>query len=118
MKYEKIDWSKWPESPEQDAYEAWLAVRKAKRCATTQRAINLAAKHVNHLVAMGYTVTEVLDLAIEKSWAGLEWVAEYESKKGYKKPVFSGNVTTLRAETRSTRDISLDEELNDRSWAK
>lgn len=113
MKYKDIDWSVWDDTPEEDAYIAWLAVRKLKRSATTQRAIKLAGKHVNKLIAAGYSATEVLDIAIEKSWAGLEWVFELEQKKGFKRVQYTGNIEPIR----STRDIPLEEELGDTRWA-
>lgn len=113
MKYKDVDWSKWNEKPDEDAYNAWLAVRKGKRAATTQYALNLAGKHVNQLITMGYSATEVLDIAIEKSWAGLEWVVKSEQEKGFKRNQHVGNVKSIR----TTRELTLAEELSDRSWA-
>jgi hypothetical protein len=103
MKYKDIDWSKWMDTPSEESYEAWLAVRKAKRSATTQYALNLAAKHANKLIMRGYTATDVLDIAIERSWAGLEWVVKEEAKQGFQRVPLPDNVTPLK----TTRDMSI-----------
>lgn len=113
MKYKDVDWSIWNQKPDQEAYEAWVVVRDKKKSATTQYALKLAGKHINHLIDMGYSATEVLDIAIEKSWAGLEWVVKDEAKKGFKQNQYVGNVKQIR----TTREIPLQEELTDRSWA-
>ena len=115
MKYSTVDWSRWDDRPEEEVYTAWLAVRKMKKSATTQYALNLAAKHINALYQRNYSANEVLDIAIENSWAGLKWVYKQEAKNGFKVvPIVGENVVRI---DRSTRDISLEEELNDRSWA-
>ena len=114
MKYEAINWVKWMDTPDQEAYEAWLAVRKAKRSATTQYAIDLAGKHANKLIQMGYTATQVLDLAIERSWVGLQWVVDEQAKQGFPGGALPASVTPIR----STREVSTHEQLTDRSWAE
>ena len=118
MKYSQVDWSKWDDRPEEEVYTAWLAVRKVKKSATTQYALNLAAKHINELYQEGYTANQVLDIAIEKSWAGLEWVAKRERENGYKRKVVTYTPNVVSIGSRQTRDISLEEQLSDRTWAE
>ena len=117
MKYNDIDWSRYNEKPSQEVYEAWLEMRKHKRAKVTQVVINGTAKHVNKLLSYGYTADQCFTLACENAWQGMKWVVESEAKTGFRdgeRRQVSGSVVTLN---KSTRDMSLEQELNDREWA-
>jgi uncharacterized protein YdaU (DUF1376 family) len=55
-------------------WEAYLVVRKTKRVANTESAIELCIERIERLQREGFTAEQVLKMAIEKGWAGLEYV--------------------------------------------
>lgn len=55
--------------------EDWLKVRKTKKATNTETAFN---KFVTQVEKSGYTINEVLEKCVEKSWKGFE--AEWYSK--------------------------------------
>lgn len=117
MKYSQVDWSRWDSIPDEEDWNDWVLVRKAKRAATTQTAVNRASKWVNLLWQMGYSATLTLEIACEKGYQGLEWVYENERKRGFPESP-NHKLNNVKTMDRSTRDISLEEELNDKSWAQ
>ena len=120
MKYSQVDWSKWDDRPEEGDYNDWLDIRKDRKHTTSQRAMNLAAKWANKLYQKGYSSSLIFDRACENSLANLEWVYVREAKMSFSNAdmrqvvIAEPNVVNI---DRSTRDITLEEELTDRTWA-
>lgn len=118
MKYSKVDWSKYIHgAPSEEVFNDWVAMRKAKRAATTQTAINGTAKHVNALNAFGYTSDDCFSIACENGWQGMKWVHDNERKTGFQNGSLQVALCDNVQPIRSTRDIPLHESLTDRSWA-
>ena len=119
MKHNLVDFSRWDSIPEAQVWADWVATRKEKRAKTTQTAVNRASKWVNLLYQMGYSATLTLEIACEKGYQGLEWVYENEKKRGFPESPNKqvANVSQI-SQGRSLRDITLEEELGDRSWAQ
>ena len=117
MKYSQVDWSKWDDRPEECTYNDWVAVRKMKRAAMTQTAINRLAPKINTLYQMGISADESIGIACERSWIGVEvdWVLSHRKRETAQVVMAEPNVVNI---DRSTRDITLEEELTDRSWAR
>jgi len=114
MKYSQVDWSLWDDRPEESTYNDWLAVRKLKRLAMTQTAINRSSKHINQLYQMGISADDAIGICCEKCWGGIDakWVIGY-MKSQQVAAVYESNVQPIR----QTRDVPLDEQLSDDSWA-
>lgn len=117
MKYSQVNWSRWDDRPEEDTYNDWLQVRKEKRSKMTQTAINRMANKINQLYQMGISADESVGIAVERCWVGIEvqWVLQHIERE---KPVqLHSEPNVIAIQDRSTRDISIQESLADRSWA-
>ncbi len=111
MKYNQVDWSKWDDRPSEDTYNDWCIVRKAKM---TQTAINRTAPHINKLYQAGISADEAMCIAVENEWRGIkyQWVL-----KAMQRDMQAFSDLPLSAQKRETRQITLEEELTDTSWA-
>jgi|GEM_PF-7134761 len=109
MKYKDVDWSRWDDRPEENTYNDWCVVRKAKM---TQTAINRTAPHINKLYQAGVSADEAVAIATEKEWRGIkyQWVMNEIMRDMDGLSDFSP--------ARKTRDIPLIEQCLDRRWAE
>jgi len=64
----------------------WIKVRKTKKATNTETAFN---KFVNQLNKSGYTINEVLEKCVEKSWGGFdaEWYSKSNKQNTTHKPL-------------------------------
>ena len=62
----------------------WLVIRKNKKLTNTETAFN---KFIKQVEKSGYSINEVLEKCIEKSWGGFEsdWFKK-DLTSGYRKP--------------------------------
>jgi hypothetical protein len=71
-KPEKIDYSSWPELPEEQILKDWLKARSKARAVHSQTAINTIGKELHKAVAMGYTVNQCGEEAATRGWRGFK----------------------------------------------
>lgn len=67
-----LDFSSWPAKPNDELLEEWIAYRKKKKLAITQRAINSTGKALNELSSYGFTVDHCLETMIDRGWQSIE----------------------------------------------
>ena len=117
MKYSQVNWSKWDDQPDECTFSDWVQVRKMKRLATTQTALNRAAKHINKLYQMGISADDAIAICCERGWGGIEadWVLNY-MRSQQQPALHTQNIRHINT-SRSTRETTLEQELSDRSWA-
>ena len=72
-----FDFSSWPSMPSNQLMADWIKVRKAKRAAITQTAINSIGKELHKAAALGYTVDDALSAAVSSGWQGFkaDWLS-------------------------------------------
>ena len=96
---------------EQDAALSYIEHRKLKKKPLTQRAFDQAMKKALLAFEVGMTPTELIDWTIDKGWDGINIA--------FTKSALNREVQAVaEISGRSTRDISLDERLNNRSWGE
>jgi len=80
----KLDYSWWPEQPNQQILKDWIAMRKGKKAPVSQTVINRYAKQLELACKDGRTVDECLSMAITKGWLDFkyEWFLNEERKNG------------------------------------
>jgi DNA-binding transcriptional ArsR family regulator len=61
-----------PDSVDKNRWSEWMKIRSRKRAANTDYAKNLLLSTLLEAGKQGYNVNAVMDLAIKRSWAGLE----------------------------------------------
>lgn len=88
-----LDFSLWPEMPSKQLFEDWIAVRKVKRAAMTQTAIDQMGHELQKAAAMGWSVEDALSHAVASGWQGLnaKWLAGVKSSD-HKKSGFTIDV--------------------------
>ena len=71
-----IDYSSWPEMPDEQILKDWLASRKKSGATHSQTAISSMGKQLHKAVAMGYTVDQCGEEAVTRGWRGFkaEWM--------------------------------------------
>jgi len=71
-----IDYSSWPELPDEQILKDWLQSRKKAKATHSQTAINAIGKELHKAVAMGYTVNQCGEEAATRGWRGFkaEWL--------------------------------------------
>ena len=76
QKTSEIDYSSWPELPDDQILNDWLKARKKARAVHSQTAINTIGKELHKAVAMGYTVNQCGEEAATRGWRGFkaEWM--------------------------------------------
>lgn len=67
-----LDFSKWPEQPDQQTLKDWFKQRKTKKASNSQTAINRIGKELHKANAFGYSVNECLEKALLRGWTGFE----------------------------------------------
>ena len=72
----EIDYSSWPEMPDDQILKDWLKARAKARAVHSQTAINAIGKELQKAVAMGYTVNQCGEEAATRGWRGFkaEWM--------------------------------------------
>lgn len=72
----ELDFSKWPEQPEQQTMADWLAMRKRIKADVTQTVINRLTTELTKAVNAGYTVDQCIAECCLRNWRGfqLEWI--------------------------------------------
>jgi hypothetical protein len=70
------DFSTWPQEPDQETFNAWIAAKKKAKGSVTQTAINTVGKEISKAVMNGVSVNECLEAAENGCWKGFkaEWV--------------------------------------------
>lgn len=83
-KGDRLDYSSWPELPDDQVLKDWIASRKKAKATHSQTAINAIGKELHKAVSMGYTVNECAEEAIMKCWRGFkaDWMKNAEVKRG------------------------------------
>jgi hypothetical protein len=71
-----FDFSLWPELPEPELYQEWVAHRRKLKIPINQRVINATGKQITLASQSGFTVSQCLQTAIDSGWKGLqaEWL--------------------------------------------
>jgi predicted transcriptional regulator len=83
-----LDYSSWPDLPDEQILKDWIAARKKAKASNSQTAINTIGKQLHKAVEKGYTVNECAEEAIMKTWRGFkaEWMDNAKggvNAKGY-----------------------------------
>ncbi|WP_394230172.1 helix-turn-helix domain-containing protein [Shewanella colwelliana] len=68
----KLDFSCWPAMPSEQTLADWIAVRKQKKAALNQTAINRLAKHLHEAVEAGFTVEDCIAMCATRGWVAFE----------------------------------------------
>jgi len=79
---EELDYSVWPEQPDNKLFDDWKKVRKAKRAVITQTVIDDFGEEFRKAEKFGYSVNDCLKLAVTKGWQGFKfnWMQNEISK--------------------------------------
>lgn len=68
----EVDYSSWPEMPDEQILKDWLTARSKARAVHSQTAINTIGKELHKAVAMGYTVNQCGEEAATRGWRGFK----------------------------------------------
>lgn len=90
-----IDYSSWPELPDDQILKDWLKARTKARAVHSQTAINAIGKELHKAVAMGYTVNQCGEEAATRGWRGFkaEWMQSSVAPANRNGVALTGNVT-------------------------
>lgn len=79
-----LDFSQWPEQPDESLLDDYKKLRKAKRAPLTQNVIDSMTKEFLALSAKGITVTQALQICVKQGWQGLtaQWVINHLNSGG------------------------------------
>jgi uncharacterized protein YdaU (DUF1376 family) len=79
---EELDYSVWPDQPDNKLFDDWKKVRKAKRAVITQTVIDDFGEEFRKAEKFGYSVNDCLRLAVTKGWQGFKfnWMQNEISK--------------------------------------
>ncbi|MCP4588367.1 MULTISPECIES: replication protein [unclassified Pseudoalteromonas] len=74
---ETLDFSTWPALPNQQIFDDWVAMRKAKKASISQTVINNFGKQFQIAFQNGLSVDECLSECITRNWQGFKysWIA-------------------------------------------
>lgn len=77
-----FDYSKWPNMPDPQILEDWIALRKRLKANVTQTVINRFGKQLTIAVEHGFTVDECMEECVTRNWKGFEyaWMVKNEVK--------------------------------------
>lgn len=75
-KKSKLDYSSWPELPEDQIFDDWHAMRKRLKAPVNQTVVNNFGRELHSAVAAGFTVNQALSECVTRGWKGLkvEWL--------------------------------------------
>ena len=68
----KLDYSSWPEMPNDDLFNEWKSLRKRLKANVTQTVINRTGKELAKAVQNGFSVNQCFEQWIYKGWRGFE----------------------------------------------
>lgn len=79
---QSLDYSSWPELPDDQVLKDWLSMRKRLKANVTQTVINRLAKQLAIAVKNGFSVNDCLSECILRNWRGFdfEWVSKTKNK--------------------------------------
>lgn len=91
----EIDYSSWPDIPDDQILKDWLQSRKKAKATHSQTAINAIGKELRKAVDMGYTVNQCGEEAATRGWRGFkaEWMQNSVQPANRNGVVPGGNVT-------------------------
>ena len=72
IKKQDLDFSSWPCLPSQQIFNDWVQVRKAKKAAITQTAIERIGIQLHKAVSAGWSVDDALSQAVSSGWTGFD----------------------------------------------
>jgi len=98
----------WGNKIEIDAAKSYIQHRINKKKPLTPRAFNQAMAKALNAYKVGMTPTELIDWTIDKGWDGINISYTMNSLAREK---------TAQQQAGSTRHITIEEQLTDRSWA-
>jgi hypothetical protein len=119
VKSDSLDYSVWPELPDDQILKDWIAMRARKKANVSQTVLNAFGEQFRKAATFGYSVNDCLTSAIAGGWTGFkfEWMQNQQARAS-PPAVYNSPGLPVPLGARSTRDITLVEQLNDRSWAK
>lgn len=68
----KLDFTSWPNLPDQQILDDWFAMRKRKKANVSQTVVNQFGKKLHQAITIGWTVDDVIALCVERNWQGFE----------------------------------------------
>lgn len=79
----KLDFSSWPQIPDDSKLSDLIALRKSKKAALSQTVVSGLSKTMHELNSMGIPVNQVLEIWCLRGWQGLkkDWVIEHVKKE-------------------------------------
>lgn len=78
----QIDYSSWPELPDDQILKDWIAARKKAKATHSQTAINNIGKELHKAKEQGFSVNDCLSEAVTRGWRGLkaEWMQNAQGR--------------------------------------
>ena len=78
----ELDYSVWPQQPDQQIFNDWVAMRKKKRADLSQTVLDTFGGEFRLAVNAGYSVNDCLRTAIASSWTGFKfsWMQKQNSR--------------------------------------
>ena len=119
MKYKNIDLNGLDIEIDIEAAKSYIEHRALKKKPLTQRAFNQAMQKALLGFTIKMTPTEVIDYTVDKGWDGINLNYIVNARNNECTPLQTYNQPNVVAiGGRKTRDIGIDEQLSDRSWAE
>lgn len=118
MKYNQVNWLEWPGSPDEQTFNDWVITRKSnKHPVLTHTAMRKYSAQVARLVQDGVCDVETaFRHAAENGWRAIMY--DYVVTAIHKEMDCSTGYKAYHACKKSTRELTLHDELNDTSWAQ
>lgn len=78
----ELDYSVWPEQPDQQILNDWLQLRSSKKAKVSQTVLNAFSGELRKAATFGYSVNDCLTVAISSGWTGFkfEWVQNQQAR--------------------------------------
>jgi uncharacterized protein YdaU (DUF1376 family) len=113
----ELDYSVWPEMPTPKILKDWIDLRKSKRAKISQTVLDDFGNEFRKAKSFGYSVDDCLTKAISRGWSGFEfeWMQNQQARAS--PPAYGNPGPLMPPGVRSTRDVTLIENIQDRSWA-
>lgn len=101
-----LDYSSWPAMPSDQVFADWKTVRKRHKAEITQTVIDAFGKELHEAVRLGISVDRCITECVVRGWRGfrVSWLV--------------GDDVATKTESTSTRDLTIHQQLTDRSWAE
>lgn len=80
----ELNFSSWPEQPDQQILKDWIAMRKGKKGSFSQTVIDSFGEEFQKAASFGHSVDDCLKTALMGNWTGFkfEWMQNQTSKLG------------------------------------